>query len=113
MYRAHKPKRDGGAWAESMACVGATRTHPVNVGFVSFLPGCDSKPIRSILREEEFVWAQSFRDIVHLGGEDVVDFLVVGAHGGSSSHRGRPESKDPAAEVGQQRPALSDLSPSS
>lgn len=93
--------------------MGATRTLLVNVGFVSFLPGCDSKPVRSILREEEFVWAHSFRDTVHRGGEDVVDFLVVGAHGGGSSHRSRPESKDPAAEVGGQRPALSDLSPSS
>lgn len=89
----------GRPWAESTACVDATRTHPVNVGFVSFLPGCVSEPLRSILREEELVWAHSFRDIVHLGGEDLVDFLVVGAHGGSSSHCGRPESKDPAIEV--------------
>lgn len=93
--------------------MGATRTLLVNVGFVSFLPGCDSKPVRSILREEEFVWAHSFRDTVHCSREDVVDFLVVGAHGGGSSHRGRPESKDPAAEMDGQRPALSDLSPSS
>lgn len=85
--------------------VGATRIHLVKIRCIAFFSCCDQKPNRNILTEKEFVLSHSFRDTVH---EDLVDFLVVGVHGGSSSHYGRSESKERAAEMGDsvQRPVL-------
>ena len=77
----------------------------VNIGCTTFLSCCDQKPNRNILTENEFALSHSFRDTVC---EDLMDVLVVGAYGGSSSHHGRSESKKLAAEMGDsvQRPVL-------
>lgn len=94
-----------GTGLKEQSCVSATGTHLVNIGCTTFFSCCDQNPNRNTLREKEFVLSHGFRDTVC---EYLVDFLVVGAYGGSSSHHGKSESKELATQAfdSVQRPAL-------